>query len=164
MALCAVVIASGDELVRGERLDTNGAFLARDLFRVGFTLVRAVLVGDALEPFAEEIRRALGEADLVCLSGGLGPTDDDLTREAVAAALGVVLRESPAAAALVRRSLETRGRPYTPLQARQALLPDGCALLPNPTGTAPGFWCRRGRALLVALPWLWPFTSGLPEG
>ena len=80
MALCAVVIASGDELVRGERLDTNGAFLARDLFRVGFTLVRAVLVGDALEPFAEEIRRALGEADLVCLSGGLGPTDDDLTR------------------------------------------------------------------------------------
>ena len=152
MALCAVVIASGDELVRGERLDTNGAFLARDLFRVGFTLVRAVLVGDALEPFAEEIRRALGEADLVCLSGGLGPTDDDLTREAVAAALGVVLRESPAAAALVRRSLETRGRPYTPLQARQALLPDGCALLPNPTGTAPGFWCRRGRALLVALP------------
>lgn len=148
----AVVIATGDELVRGERLETNGFFLARELFHAGFTLVRAVIVGDALDPLAEEVRRALPDADLVCISGGLGPTDDDLTRGAVAAALGVAVREDAAAAALVRRSLEARGRPYTPLQARQALLPDGCALVPNPTGTAPGFWCRRGRALLVALP------------
>lgn len=148
----AVVIATGDELVRGERPETNGFFLARELFRAGFTLVRMAVVGDALDPFVDEVRRAILEADLVCVSGGLGPTDDDLTRTAVAAALSVAVREDAAAAALVKRSIEARGRPYTPLQARQALLPDGCTLVPNPVGTAPGFWCRRGRALLVALP------------
>ncbi len=152
MEVRAVIIASGDELIRGERLETNGRFLARELFRAGFLLVRTVVVGDAFDALKEEFARACADADFVVLSGGLGPTDDDLTRDAVAAALGVATPVDAEAAAQVRASLGRRGRPYDDLQARQARLPEGCALVRNADGTAPGFRGRAGRALFVALP------------
>jgi competence/damage-inducible protein CinA-like protein len=146
----AIVLSVGTELTEGIIQDTHIRFLASELTSLGFTVCRGVQVPDNPRQFAEELSRAAAEASLVIITGGLGPTTDDLTRETVAQAAGVPLEFHPE----VWDSLLERfkGRRISDTNRKQAEAPRGFALVPNPNGTAPGFHGEVGGALVIALP------------
>lgn len=152
MTLTAAVLAVGDELLLGDVVNTNAAWLGGRLAAAGVQVVASAAVGDDLARLAVALRRALQDADVVLLSGGLGPTSDDLTRDAVAAVAGVPLERSAA----LERGLRERFASYAtdlPAQVlRQADVPRGARTLDNPAGTAPGLWLQVGDRLVVALP------------
>ncbi|MGM9322256.1 CinA family nicotinamide mononucleotide deamidase-related protein [Deinococcus aquaticus] len=153
--LLAEIISVGTELLFGEIVDSNAAFLARELGARGVTLHRKTVLGDNLPRLTDAIGTALDRADLVILGGGLGPTDDDLTREAIAAALNETPTEDPAQLAHLRGLYESRGRAMPEINRKQAWLIPSASALPNPVGTAPGWFVRTTRGtpkLLVALP------------
>ena len=155
----AVVVATGSELVRGERTDLNGPFLAREALKLGLEPVRIVVVGDAPEELEAALRSALAEADVILTSGGLGPTHDDRTVELVARALGVGLHVEPELERRIedvsRAVAERLNRPYADFEVgvtKQATVPDG-ALVLGLAGTAPGLLVADGRGrVVVVLP------------
>jgi nicotinamide-nucleotide amidase len=136
--LRAALVSTGHEVLRGDTADTNAAWLARRLTAAGVLVSSRRTVGDGLEDVAEAIRAAAAEADLVVVTGGLGPTEDDRTREALARAAGTPLAPDPAAWALVCAHFARLRRDPGDLQRKQALLPRGATPLENPEGTAPG--------------------------
>ena len=148
------LVAVGDELLRGEVLDRNGHRLAGRLAALGWMPDSMAQSPDHGGATAATVRRWLEEGGVLVLCGGLGPTADDLTREDVAAGLGVALVEHPAAAAMIRAREERLGRRFTPFTHRQALLPEGCEPVENPVGTAPGFGRPHpsGAGWLLVLP------------
>ncbi len=148
----AWIVASGDELVEGRGLDTNSAWLARELAALGVATERFVVLGDDEAALRELVREAARSVELLLVTGGLGPTLDDLTRHALAAAAGVQLEEDALALEALRTWFAARGRPFAESNRRQALFPRGAELLPNSVGTAPGFLMRCGSALVAALP------------
>lgn len=148
----AWIVASGDELVEGRNVDTNSAWLARELAALGLRVERFVVLGDdeaALRALALE---AAERVELLVVTGGLGPTLDDVTRHALAGASAVELVEDAGVLEGLRAWFAARGRPLAESNRRQALLPRGAQLLPNAAGTAPGFLLHCGRALCAALP------------
>ncbi|HEX3225895.1 MAG TPA: CinA family nicotinamide mononucleotide deamidase-related protein [Gaiellaceae bacterium] len=155
----AVVVVTGSELVRGERTDLNGPFLAREAERLGLEVARIDIVGDAPEELERVLRAALDDGDAVLTSGGLGPTHDDRTVELVATALGVGLRVSPELESQIegvsRAAAERLKRNYAdfaPGVTKQATIPDGAASI-GLAGTAPGLLVpRAGGRLVVILP------------
>jgi nicotinamide-nucleotide amidase len=134
----AEILCVGSELLLGQTIDTNAAFIATQLSRAGIDLHRKQTVGDNLDRIADCIRGALSRADVVVITGGLGPTTDDLTREGIATALGVPLEHKPELEQELRDFFARRN--YTPGATimRQAYLPQGAQALPNSNGTAPG--------------------------
>ena len=151
--LTAALLAIGSELTSGETRDTNGGDLARSLSERGVDVAWIASLPDRLEIVVEAVRRALAQADLVVMTGGLGPTPDDLTREAIAAAVG----ERPAVDVDLERWLrqlfERRGGAFPETNIKQAWLIPSATAIPNDRGTAPGWWvaARAGR-VIVALP------------
>ena len=133
-----VIISTGDEIVVGQLLDTNSKFLAEKLVGVGVLPVEHVTVPDELPAIVETLRRACKEAPLVIMSGGLGPTDGDLTRHALAALLGEKLVLDAGARAQLAGLLARRGREMTARQERQAFRPESAKCMANEFGTAPG--------------------------
>lgn len=133
------LITTGSELLLGRTVNGHLAWLGRELFRLGLRLGRNVSVGDGAE-IADELARALTENDLVIVTGGLGPTSDDLTRELVAARLGLELDEDDGTWQAIRERMRRRGVPLQPGQRRQARVPRGARVLANAVGTAPGLW------------------------
>ncbi len=148
----AEVIAVGSELLGSFRVDTNSLFLSEALASLGIELRAKSVVGDSRADLAEHIRRALDRVDLLILTGGLGPTDDDVTREAVADAVGVGLVEDPAIVGHIRQRFERRGLRMPDVNRRQALVLEGGVVLPNPDGTAPGQMFERGDQLILLFP------------
>lgn len=148
----AAILATGEELVRGAVVDRNGAFLARRLRALGLRVGEARVVGDEVASIAAAVRELCARADVVLVSGGLGPTPDDRTREAIAAAAGVALVDDAEARAQIEAWFAGMGRPMAASNARQALLPAGARAVRNPLGSAPGVAFELGRALLFALP------------
>ncbi len=146
----AVVLSVGTELTEGIIQDTHVRFLAAELAARGVTLSRAALVPDDAASFKAELSRAAAESDLVIVTGGLGPTTDDLTREVVADLAGVSLEFHPEA--WDRILARFAGRPVNDSNRKQAMAPAGFVLIPNANGTAPGFHGVIARALVVALP------------
>jgi nicotinamide-nucleotide amidase len=155
ITLLAELISIGTELLLGEIVDSNAAFLAQQLKARGVGLHWKTVVGDNFERACEAISRALARADLVIVGGGLGPTDDDLTREAIAAVVGETPMVDEGYLAQLRAFFEARGRHMPAQNLKQAwLLPSGEALA-NPIGTAPGWLVRPAShpgKLIVALP------------
>ncbi len=143
------LISIGDELLNGATVDTNTAWLAARLHARGCAVVSHRTIGDDRPLIAAAVRDEIGQADVIITTGGLGPTDDDLTREGVADALGVGLHTDAAAEAHLRAFFARIGRRLTPTQFRQAMLPDGCELIPNPWGTAPAFAARAGNGCRI---------------
>ena len=129
----AEIISVGTELLLGEIVDTNAAFIARELAARGVTLQRKATVGDNLERISGLIREALTRADLVVLGGGLGPTDDDLTRESIAAVAGESPAEDPDLLAWLDDLFTSRGRVMAPINRKQTWLIPSAQALPNPT-------------------------------
>ena len=134
----AEILCVGTELLLGDIVNTNAAFLSRRLAALGITQHRQGVVGDHPGRMAEAISQALARCDLLLLSGGLGPTYDDLTRETVAEAFGLPLQRDETILAHIRDHFARTGRVMTPNNERQAMVPRGAHVLDNPQGTAPG--------------------------
>ncbi len=147
----AVIITIGDELLIGQVLNSNAAWLGEQLNLIGIDVVRTAVVGDDLEEIRKVLADALADADIVITTGGLGPTHDDLTREALAESFGVDLRIDEGVFDAVRERFSSRGRRMPESNRRQAMVPEGFAILPNAAGTAPGLWHvdETGRMLIV---------------
>lgn len=148
----AEIIAVGTELLGSTRVDTNSLFLSGRLASLGIELRAKAVVGDDRARLASVFETALGRADLVILTGGLGPTDDDLTRDVVAGVLGLEMREDPAIVAQIRQRFARRGLRMPHVNRRQAMVPSGAAALDNPNGTAPGLFIEHGGRVIVLLP------------
>ena len=138
----AEVFALGSELTTGAKLDTNSRWLSAELAGLGIETRFHHTAADDLPAMLEELRAAAVRSDWVLVTGGLGPTADDLTREALAALAGAELVEDPASLAHVEACFARSGREMPPRNRVQALLPRGAEALPNPHGTAPGVWLR----------------------
>jgi len=151
--LVAELLAVGTELTVGETLDTNSGELARSLVTHCVTVSRVTNLPDDLDVVVDALRTALSRADLVVTTGGLGPTPDDLTREAVAAVCGEEVRVDPATLDWLKALWARRGHAFPSVNAKQAWLIPSATSLPNPNGTAPGWWVDRpdGR-VIVTLP------------
>ena len=149
--MTATIVTIGDELLIGQVQDTNAAWLARKLAGLGIPVRRTVTVGDEAQDIAAAIGEALESTALVLATGGLGPTHDDVTREAVADHLGVPLRLNALAYQAVERFFAERGRAVPPHGERVAMVPEGFVALPNSVGTAPGLWMEK-EAVLVLVP------------
>jgi nicotinamide-nucleotide amidase len=148
----AEIIAVGTELVSGQSLDTNSRWLSQELSALGILVAFHSIVGDVLEDHLGVLRAACDRAELVVMTGGLGPTQDDLTREALAEYAGVSLVEHPESLAAIAAMFARRNRVMTERNHVQALFPRGADPLPNRIGTAPGIWMRIGRTTIVCLP------------
>jgi nicotinamide-nucleotide amidase len=157
------LLATGDELLTGQIVDTNSAWLMDRLWDLGVMAHRKTLVADDRDDLLAALRETTGRSDLVVMSGGLGPTEDDLTAEVVAAALGVPLELDLPSLEAIRERFRRFGREMTPNNAKQARFPRGAAIIPNRFGTAPGFSVRIGRGELVALPGVPVEYRGLSE-
>ncbi len=149
--MTATIVTIGDELLIGQVQDTNAAWLARRLAGLGVMVRRVLTVRDEAADIATAIDQARQASDVVLATGGLGPTHDDVTREAVADYLGVDLRLDAEARRAVGRFFAERGREIPPHGDRVAMVPEGFEPLPNPVGTAPGLWLDQ-EAVLVLLP------------
>jgi nicotinamide-nucleotide amidase len=150
----AEIIAVGSELLTPFRMDTNSLFLTEQINQLGVEIVFKSVVGDDLARIVAAAQHALFRSEIVIFTGGLGPTEDDLTREAVAEALGVSLRRDEAVVAAIEQRFATRGWKMSPNNAKQADVLEGATVLPNPNGTAPGQWLSGkfdGRERIVIL-------------
>jgi len=148
----AELIAIGSELLRFGRTDTNTEWLSDQLGLLGIEVAVRSMVEDDEQRISETLRVALARADLVITTGGLGPTEDDRTREAIARALDLPLERDPEQIEQIRKVFERFGRPFRSIQNRQADRPEGALWVDNPIGTAPGIAFQRGRSWLFALP------------
>jgi nicotinamide-nucleotide amidase len=148
----AHVLSIGSELLLGHLTDTNATFLAQELVVQGIELIQVTQVGDELDRIVAALRAAAAGAELVICTGGVGPTEDDLTREALAAVAGEEPRVDPALLATLERFFASRGQTMPARNAKQAWLIPSAEALPNPVGTAPGWFVRHGSAVFVAMP------------
>jgi len=148
----AEIIAVGSELLTPDRVDTNSLFLTSELNELGIRVIHKAVVGDAPEEMRSSFRHALDRAEVVVSSGGLGPTDDDRTRETVAELLGRKLKRDDALLRHIQERFRRSGREMADINVRQAMVPEGATILPNPRGTAPGLWLEQGGHIVVLLP------------
>ena len=148
----AYVVSIGSELIGGQLTDTNATFLAQELAANGIELLHVVQVGDDLDRLTRTLATAVDEADLVICSGGIGPTDDDLTREAIAALAGETPRVDEALVAGIREFFAQRGLEMPERNAKQAWVIPSAEVLTNPVGTAPGWLARIDDTMIVAMP------------
>jgi len=158
------MLSVGTELLLGQIVNTNAAYLSRRLSEIGIDLFRQVAVGDNLERVRAAISEATDRADAVIITGGLGPTEDDITTQAVALALDRDLIADEDSARRIRSLLERRGIPVLDSHMKQARVPAGARALPNPVGTAPGFIVEHDRKLVCALPGVPAEMEAMAEG
>ncbi len=150
--MSAEIISIGTELTTGQNLDTNAQWLSQRLAEIGIPVFWHTTVADDLAANVDVFRLAAGRARLVVATGGLGPTQDDLTREVLAQVAGVGLVVDEPSLAHIREMFARRGRTMPERNHVQALFPAGAEILPNPHGTAPGIWMTIGNAVVVAMP------------
>ena len=162
----AAVVAVGSEMLTPQRLDTNSLFITTHLNTLGLDVIFKAIVGDDRGELAALLTHALARVDLVVCCGGLGPTDDDVTREVVAGVLGCTLREDETITAHLRDRYARRfSGPMPEINRRQAMVPDGARVLSNARGSAPGLWMEAADRLVLLLPGppreLKPMVEGL---
>jgi nicotinamide-nucleotide amidase len=148
----AEIIAVGSELLSESRLDTNSLYLTAELNNLGVEVVTKCVIGDDRDRLADAVARAMGRCGIVILSGGLGPTEDDLTREAVAQALGRQLVFHGDIAEAIEQRFAAMNRKMSEINKRQAFVIAGAEVLPNDRGTAPGQWVSANGAVAMLLP------------
>src|SRR5580692_11675245 len=146
------ILSIGSELTSGQNLDTNSQWLSRRLAELGIAVGWHTTVADDLDANREAFRIACGRADLVLATGGLGPTQDDLTREVLAKVAGVELVEDAASLEHIQQMFAKRSRVMPERNRVQALFPSGAEVVLNTTGTAPGIWMKIDKAIVVAMP------------
>ncbi len=148
----AEIISIGTEIMLGEITDTNASFIAHELPQYGVDLLYVSQTGDNPARMQEIFERAWGRSDIIFTTGGLGPTEDDITRETVAATLGEEMTLDAEQERILRAIMERGGRPMPERNLKQAMLIPSCRAIPNPRGTAPGWWVERDGRRLVVMP------------
>jgi nicotinamide-nucleotide amidase len=148
----ASIVSIGDELLNGHTTDTNAAYICRQLLSIGIPAVSACTVGDGVGKIVRALRQAAKDADIIITTGGLGPTDDDLTRQALAELLNVELQLDSTLLDGIRRFFEKRDLQMPERNAIQAYIPTGAGPIENSLGTAPGICARMQDKQLFALP------------
>ena len=148
----ATIITIGDEILIGQIVDTNSASIARHLNAAGIVVAEKESVGDDRDAIVAALRRAMDGSDVTILTGGLGPTKDDITKRTLAELFGCELVRDERVARHVRRMLESRGIAYNDLNRGQSLVPACCTVLFYAHGTAPGMWFERDGRVVVSLP------------
>ncbi|HXA64377.1 MAG TPA: competence/damage-inducible protein A [Bryobacteraceae bacterium] len=148
----AEIIAIGSELLTPQKVDTNSLYLTDQLNALGVEVVRKTIVGDERARLTETILAAIARSQVIVLTGGLGPTEDDLTRDAVAAALGRSMDFHQEISDQIEERLRRYGRKMAEINRRQAYIIEGAEILPNDRGTAPGQWIARNGVVLMLLP------------
>lgn len=157
------IITIGDELLIGQVINTNASWIGEQMILHGAHVVRTVTLPDDQELIQQEIRHSSSYADLVIVTGGLGPTHDDVTRDAVAAFLGVALSPDETVLENIQQRFKKYKRPMPERNKVQALVPDGCQVLHNEFGTAPGLWYTGSSYSLCVLPGVPHEMKGLIE-
>ncbi|HEY2151970.1 MAG TPA: competence/damage-inducible protein A [Vicinamibacterales bacterium] len=148
----ACILAIGSEMLTPFRVDTNSLKVTERLNAVGYDVRFKAVVADDVNELATVVKAALVWADLIVITGGLGPTEDDVTRDAVSAALGLQMSVDETIVGQIRDRFVTRGMTMPEINRRQAMVPQGAVVLPNANGTAPGLWLESGGAGILLLP------------
>jgi len=148
----ACILAIGSEMLTPFRVDTNSLFITERLNAIGYDVRLKAIVGDDVDELAQVLQGALDWADLIVVTGGLGPTADDITRDAVARVLGTPIDVDESIVDRIRARFALRSMTMPEINRRQAMVPRGATVLDNPNGTAPGLWLERGRTALLLLP------------
>jgi len=148
----AEIIAVGSELLTPDRIDTNSLFLTAELNKLGIEVARKSVVGDHRGDIRRIFAEGLERADVVISTGGLGPTEDDLTREVVADLLGRKLEKNQEVLRGIQERFVRFGRKMAEINVRQAMVPAGATILENPRGTAPGLWLEADGRIVILLP------------
>ena len=148
----AIIITIGDEILLGQIVDTNSRFIADRLTKVGIEVTRMLSVSDEEYDIEERMMMSLFDCDIVVMTGGLGPTKDDVTKRMLSRLFRMELVEDPEVLANVERLIANGGMRMNPGNRSQALVPNGCRVLMNRKGTAPGMWFERRGKVIVVLP------------
>ncbi len=148
----AEIIAIGDELLYGQIIDTNSQWISEELTKIGVRVIRRTTIGDHRETILSAFSDASKRAKIILITGGLGPTNDDLTKPLLAEYFGSEISLVPEALAAVKTFFERRGRELTHLNALQAHLPENCTYVPNEVGTAPGMWFEEQGCHWMSMP------------
>src|SRR4030065_1720086 len=148
----AEIIAIGSELLLGQIVDTNSAFIAKRLAENGIEMVQTKTVGDDLKRIEESIQDSIHRSSIVITTGGIGPTEDDLTREAIANVTKRPLTFQPALMEQIEAIFKSRGVRMAENNRRQAYIPEGAIAIENPKGTAPGFIVDGQRYVILSIP------------
>jgi nicotinamide-nucleotide amidase len=148
----ACIVAVGSEMLTPFRVDTNSLAITERLNSIGYDVRMKAVVADDVDELADVVRSALGWADLIVITGGLGPTEDDITRDAVARVVQVPLDIDERIVDRIRERFKRRGLVMPEINRRQAMIPRGATVLENPNGTAPGLWLEHGRTTIILLP------------
>ncbi len=158
-----IIITIGDEILAGKTVDSNSSWLSRELNAIGIDVSMTLAVPDDVDIIAEELLRAIENTDIVIMTGGLGPTDDDMTREAIAKALSIQLHFDEKYFETIRGIFAERGIVMPENVRREAFVPDSAEILENGVGVAPGLFLRVDRKILVALPGVPPEMKDIFE-
>ncbi len=148
----AEIIATGTELLSGGVLDTNSLYLSEELMLIGLETAFKTVVGDDEQDMEEALRRAFGRVNTVIVTGGIGPTEDDITRKVIAKIVKKRLVLNEDALKAIHARLAGRGKEFATSNDRQALIPSGARLLQNPAGIAPGFYSDEEGLFIAVLP------------
>jgi nicotinamide-nucleotide amidase len=163
----AEIIAVGSEMLTPAKTDTNSLFITGVLNEIGIDVASKAVVGDRIDDVMVEVQQAIERVDLVVVTGGLGPTDDDVTRDAVARVLNRPLAEDPAIVERIRERFQRRNLQMPEINRRQAMVPVGGVAIDNPNGSAPGLWIDHGPKVVLLLPGppreLQPMLRGIVE-
>ncbi|HCM75269.1 MAG TPA: competence/damage-inducible protein A [Cytophagales bacterium] len=146
------ILAIGDELLYGQTMDTNSHWMSKELDKVGFKVIRRTTIGDKEEQILTAFAEAEQRADIILISGGLGPTSDDLTKPCLAKYFNCETAIHEEALAEVTAFFKSRGRELTEINRQQAALPTCCTKITNAIGTAPGMWFDKNRKIFVSMP------------
>lgn len=158
------IITIGDELLIGQVIDTNSAWIARELNKIGWEVIHIATVRDREEEMTAAFDQAFSRADIVLVTGGLGPTQDDVTKQTLCRYFGGQLVQNPEVLKNICDLFSKRRVALNGLTANQALVPDNCVVIQNRVGTAPVMWFERGRQVLISMPGVpsemkWAMTS-----
>jgi nicotinamide-nucleotide amidase len=148
----AAIVTIGDEILIGQVTDTNSVWISRQLTSMGVHIYEMVSISDTGEHITQTLDRLIGKVDLVLMTGGLGPTKDDLTKDVLAEYFGGQLVVNKEVLAVIEDFFQKRGRTMIESNRRQALVPDNCRVLTNNHGTAPGMWFTRNRTHVISMP------------
>lgn len=151
-SIVAEVITIGDEILYGQITDTNTQWISAEIDKVGIKTIRKTSIGDQESQILGILEEGFSRADILLMTGGLGPTKDDITKKTIAKYFNDTLEINKDAEAFVKDFFEKRGRPFTEINRQQASLPTKCTYLPNITGTAPGMWFEHNGKILVSMP------------
>ena len=152
MNLTATIITIGDELLIGQTIDTNSAYIGQKLGDIGIKIRRRIAIGDDKDEIIASIKEGFQLSNILIFTGGLGPTKDDITKKTIAQYLGVKLVRNEPTYQQIKDFFESRNRPFLDVNEAQADIPENCIVLRNEMGTAPGMWFEFDEKILISLP------------